>query len=58
MKQLTINLNNVFEARKMNRAKHCKSGYVRVEKYLDNKVHMKPQMYEGDLLGVRTNGSI
>ena len=32
------------------KSKGCRSGYVRVVRFMDDKKHTRPQVYEGDLL--------
>ena len=57
MKQITIDFKNAFDCSKKKKSKVCRSGYVRVVRFMDDKKHTRPQMYEGDLLEV-LNGSI
>lgn len=56
MEKLTLDLNNAFEAPKMDKSKPCRSGYVRVVRFVDGKVHERPQMYEGDITKIMANG--
>lgn len=56
MEQLTIDLGKAFEVRKMDMSKPCRSGYVRVVKFLDDKKHGRPQMYEGNILDRLNDG--
>lgn len=58
MDKLTIDWNNAFEAKKMDKSKPCRSGYVRLVKFVDGKVHEKPQMYEGDVTMLLPHGGI
>lgn len=57
MKQITIDFKNAFDCSKKKKSKVCRSGYVRVVRFMDDKKHTRPQMYEGDLLEV-LNGSL
>ncbi len=50
MKQITIDFKNAFDCSKKEKSKVCRSGYVRVVRFMDDKKHTRPQMYEGDLL--------
>ena len=50
MKQITIDFKNAFDCSKKEKSKVCRSGYVRVVRFMDDKKHTKPQVYEGDLL--------
>ena len=52
MNQLTIDLKNGIIAPEMNRQKICRTSYARVVKFVDDKEHVKPEVYEGDLLQV------
>ena len=58
MNQLTIDIKNAFEAPKMDRTKVCRSGYVRRVRFVDSKEHSAPSIYEDDLLGMLSDGSI
>lgn len=57
MEQITIDFKNAFDCSKKEKSKGCRSGYVRLVRFMDDKKHTRPQMYEGDLLEV-LNGSI
>lgn len=50
MEQITIDFKNAFDCSKKEKSKVCRSGYVRVVRFMDDKKHTRPQMYEGDLL--------
>ena len=50
MKQITIDFKNAFDCSKKEKSKVCRSGYVRVVRFMDDKKHTRPQVYEGDLL--------
>ena len=50
MKQITIDFKNAFDCSKKEKSKVCRSGYVRLVRFLDDKKHTRPQVYEGDLL--------
>lgn len=50
MKQITIDIKNAFDCSKKEKSKVCRSGYVRVVRFMDDKKHTRPQVYEGDLL--------
>ena len=50
MKQITIDFKNAFDCSKKEKSKVCRSGYVRLVRFMDDKKHTRPQMYEGDLL--------
>ena len=50
MEQITIDLKNAFDCSKKEKSKVCRSGYVRVVRFMDDKKHTRPQVYEGDLL--------
>ena len=50
MKQITIDFKNAFDSSKKEKSKVCRSGYVRVVRFMDDKKHTRPQVYEGDLL--------
>jgi len=50
MKQITIDFKNAFDCSKKEKSKVCRSGYVRLVRFMDDKKHTKPQVYEGDLL--------
>ena len=57
MEQITIDFKNAFDRSKKEKSTVCRSGYVRVVRFMDDKKHTRPQMYEGDLLEV-LNGSL
>ena len=50
MEQITIDFKNAFDCSKKEKSKVCRSGYVRVVRFMDDKKHTRPQMYEGDLV--------
>ena len=50
MKQITIDFKNAFDCSKREMSKVCRSGYVRLVRFMDDKKHTRPQVYEGDLL--------
>ena len=50
MKQITIDFKNAFDCSKKEKSKVCRSGYVRLVRFMDDKKHTSPQVYEGDLL--------
>lgn len=50
MKQITIDFKNAFDCSKKEKSKVCRSGYVRLVCFMDDKKHTRPQVYEGDLL--------
>ena len=50
MEQITIDFKNAFDCPKKEKSKVCRSGYVRVVRFMDDKKHTRPQVYEGDLL--------
>ena len=50
MEQITIDLKNAFDCSKKEKSKVCRSGYVRLVRFMDDKKHTRPQVYEGDLL--------
>ena len=50
MKQITIDFKNAFDRKKKEKSKVCRSGYVRLVRFMDDKKHTRPQVYEGDLL--------
>ena len=50
MEQITIDFKNAFDCSKKEKSKVCRSGYVRLVRFMDDKKHTRPQMYEGDLL--------
>ena len=50
MEQITIDFKNAFDCSKKEKSKVCRSGYVRVVRFMDDKKHTRPQVYEGYLL--------
>ena len=50
MKHITIDFKNAFDCSKKEKSKVCRSGYVRLVRFMDDKKHTRPQVYEGDLL--------
>ena len=50
MDQITIDFKNAFDCSKKEKSKVCRSGYVRLVRFMDDKKHTRPQVYEGDLL--------
>ena len=50
MKQITIDFKNAFDCSKKEKSKVCRSGYVRLVRFMDDKKHTRPQVCEGDLL--------
>ena len=50
MKQITIDFKNAFDCSKKEKSKVCRSGYVRLVRFMDDKKHTRPQVYEGNLL--------
>ena len=50
MKQITIDFKNAFDCSKKEQSKVCRSGHVRAVRFMDDKKHTRPQVYEGDLL--------
>ena len=50
MKQITIDFKNAFDCSKKEKSKVCRSGYVRLVRFMDDKKHTRTQVYEGDLL--------
>ena len=48
MKQITIDFKNAFDCSKKEKPKVCRSGYVRAVRFMDDKKHTRPQVYEGD----------
>lgn len=50
MKQITIDFKNAFDCSKKEKSKVCRSGYVRLVRFMDDKKHTRPQVYDGDLL--------
>ena len=50
MEQINIDFKNAFDCSKKEKSKVCRSGYVRLVRFMDDKKHTRPQVYEGDLL--------
>ena len=50
MKQITIDFKNAFDCSKKEKSKVCRSGYVRLVRFMDDKKHTRPQVYEDELL--------
>ena len=50
MEQITIDFKNAFDCSKKEKSKVCRCGYVRLVRFMDDKKHTRPQVYEGDLL--------
>ena len=50
MEQINIDFKNAFDCSKKEKSKVCRSGYVRVVRFMDDKKHTRPQVYEGELL--------
>lgn len=50
MEQITMDFKNAFDCSKKEKSKVCRSGYVRLVRFMDDKKHTRPQVYEGDLL--------
>ena len=50
MEQITIDFKNAFDCSKKEKPKVCRSGYVRAVRFMDDKKHTRPQVYEGDLV--------
>ena len=50
MEQISIDFNNAFDCSKKEKPKVCRSGYVRAVRFMDDKKHTRPQVYEGDLV--------
>lgn len=51
MEQINIDFKNAFDCSKKEKSKACRSGYVRLVRFMDDKKHTRPQVYEGELLG-------
>ncbi len=45
MEQITIDFKNAFDCSKKEKSKVCRSGYVRVVRFMDDKKHTRPQVY-------------
>ena len=50
MEQITIDFKNAFDCSKKEKSKVCRSGYVRLVRFMDDKKHTRPQVYEDELL--------
>ena len=50
MDQINIDFKNAFDCSKKEKSKVCRSGYVRLVRFMDDKKHTRPQVYEGELL--------
>ena len=50
MEQINMDFKNAFDCSKKEKSKVCRSGYVRLVRFMDDKKHTRPQVYEGDLL--------
>ena len=50
MEQITIDFKNAFDCSKKEKSKVCRSGCVRLVRFMDDKKHTRPQVYEGDLV--------
>ena len=50
MEQINIDFKNAFDCSKKEKPKVCRSGYVRAVRFMDDKKHTRPQVYEGDLV--------
>lgn len=50
MEQINIDFKNAFDCSKKEKSKVCRSGYVRLVRFMDDKKHTRPQVYEGELL--------
>ena len=50
MEQITIDFKNAFDCSKKEKSKVCRSGHVRAVRFMDDKKHTRPHVYEGDLL--------
>ena len=50
MEQITIDFKNAFDCSKKEKSKVCRSGYVRLVRFMDDKKHTRSQVYEGELL--------
>ena len=50
MEQINIDFKNAFDCSKKEKSKVCRSGYVRLVRFMDDKKHTRPQVYEGNLL--------
>ena len=50
MEQITIDFKSAFDCSKKEKSKVCRSGYVRLVRFMDDKKNTRPQVYEGELL--------
>ncbi len=50
MEQINIDFKNAFDCSKKEKSKVCRSGYVRLVRFMDDKKHTRSQVYEGELL--------
>ena len=50
MEQINIDFKNAFDCSKKEKSKVCRSGYVRLVRFMDDKKNTRPQVYEGELL--------
>ena len=50
MEQINIDFTNAFDCSKEEKSKACRSGHVRVVRFMDDKKHTRPQVYEDELL--------
>ena len=51
MEQITIDFKNAFDCSKKEKSKGCRSGYVRLVRFMDDKKHTRPQVCDGGRLG-------
>ena len=49
MEQISIDFKNAFDCSKKEKSKACRSGHVRVVRFMDDKKHTR-QVYEDELL--------
>lgn len=50
MEQINIDFKNAFDCSKKEKSKACRSGYVRLVRFMDDKKHTRSQVHEGELL--------
>lgn len=50
MKQISIDFKDAFDCSKEESSKVCRSGYIRVVRFVGGKKHSKPQTCEDDLM--------
>ena len=50
MEQISIDFKNAFDCSKKEKSKACRSDHVRVVRFMDDKKHTRPQVYEDELL--------